>query len=513
MLFNSYELIFLFFPVFLIILLSLSNKSYLVKVSLLAVSSLIFYAFLGFNFIAIFVLSIVFNFAFGYLLSVLSYSDRAIIRKIIFIISILFNIVLLLYFKYDSLIFGLLTNGFNLNYNSANDHIPIGISFYTFTQIAFLVDVYNKNAHDRNFLSYSAFVSYFPHLISGPIIHHAQIIPQFRGGDFGVFCSKRWTIGSTIFVIGLAKKVLLADNLSILSDQVFAASDLSTFSLIDAWLGAVYYTFQLYFDFSAYTDMAIGASTIIGITLPDNFLSPYKSRDIITFWRTWHITLSTFLRNYIYIPLGGNRNGNFRRFTNLAATMLIGGIWHGANITFLVWGALHAFYLIVNHGWNAVSSRLRFRDVSAFSRTVLSFCAVGLTFAMVVIAWVFFRADTLAEALEITQRMFGLAGSDLGLTTRFGYVLSQTEQSTVFLDLIRWTGPVDFQLLGLSAFIVFLMPNTAQIANRLQNRLDSKTQHVNLDVVGVAAIGALGLAFVLSLLSFRADSPFLYFQF
>ena len=222
-------------------------------------------------------------------------------------------------------------------------------TFYTFTQIAFLVDTYQGKVKEYRFVHYLLFITYFPHLIAGPVLHHAEMMPQFERKESYRQSAANVAIGLSIFAIGLAKKVLIADNLSPHANFFFNQSDPQ--GLLVAWGGVLAYAFQLYFDFSGYSDMAIGISRIFGIRLPLNFDTPYRSASIVEFWRRWHISLSRFLRDYLYVALGGNRKGRVRRYVNLMLTMLLGGLWHGASWTFVIWGGLHGFYLVVNHGW------------------------------------------------------------------------------------------------------------------------------------------------------------------
>ena len=229
--------------------------------------------------------------------------------------------------------------------------LPLGISFFTFQQIAYLVDTYHGNNPEKNIVNYALLVSFFPHSIAGPLVQYKEISPQFEKVGLSV---ENIVIGGTIFIIGLFKKIIIADGLAPCANSVFdAASNGLIPSFAESWFGVICYTLQLYFDFSGYSDMAVGLAKIFNISFPLNFDSPYTSTSIIDFWRRWHITLSIFLRDYVYKPLGGNRDGLFMKHRNLLVTMLIGGLWHGANWTFIFWGGLHGFYLVVNHLWHA----------------------------------------------------------------------------------------------------------------------------------------------------------------
>src|SRR5262249_37293646 len=271
--------------------------------------------------------------------------------------------------------------------------LPLGISFFTFTQVAYLADVAYGHAYERNFAKYVLFVTYFPHLIAGPIMHHREMMPQFDTA-MPRLSSDRLAIGLTVFSIGLFKKVVIADFLATIADPVFAAAAKGAVSGADAWGGTLAYSLQIYFDFSGYCDMAIGMSYLFGIVLPFNFDAPYKAQSIAEFWHRWHITLSRFLRDYLYIPLGGNRHGEARRNWNLAVTMLIGGLWHGAGWTFVIWGGLHGLFLIVNHSWLKLTARVPM--LARASETIVYYAlSLALTQLCVALAWVFFRAESL----------------------------------------------------------------------------------------------------------------------
>jgi D-alanyl-lipoteichoic acid acyltransferase DltB (MBOAT superfamily) len=368
----------------------------------LLVASLIFYGFWQPSNLILLSASILFNYGIGILVS----DDRRrtpMCRRLILIAGLGVNLTVLAYYKYAIFLVGVASDVSGYAFYASPIMLPLGISFFTFTQIAFLVDSYRGEVKEYNFIHYALFVTYFPHLIAGPILHHREIMPQFAKQPMRMLSTQNIAIGLTIFVIGLFKKVVFADSLVQYVDPVFADHNPS---LIEAWAGALGYTLQIYFDFSGYSDMAIGLSRIFGIVLPLNFASPYKARSIIEFWRRWHMTLSRFLRDYLYFALGGNRRGIWRRYQNLMITMLLGGLWHGASWTFVAWGGLHGLYLVVNHLW---------RDLWDWRRDVLQTRSGGfwkrpLTFLCIVIAWVFFRANTFSDAWSILSGMAGLNG-------------------------------------------------------------------------------------------------------
>jgi alginate O-acetyltransferase complex protein AlgI len=403
MLFNSYSFIFLFLPVVLLGYFALGRRGDLAPVLWLALASLVFYAFSGAQFVPLLLASIAFNYGVGYLL--IARKLAPFVRSTVLTAGVAGDLAVLGIFKYA----GFFTANLNALFSTGlivNIVLPVGISFYTFTQIAFLVDAYRGNVARYALPHYALFVTYFPHLIAGPILHHRDMIPQFERAENKRPDPHLILCGLIIFAIGLFKKTCLADGIQPLVAQAFGPNA-PTFD--QAWIGVLAYTFQLYFDFSGYSDMAIGISLMFGIFLPLNFNSPYKATSIVDFWRRWHMTLSQFLRDYLYIPLGGNRHGRVLRYINLMITMLLGGLWHGAAWTFVVWGALHGVYLCINHAWShfgpkASPGLARLADVAG----------TALTFLAVVIAWVFFRAPDMATALSVLSKMADPSNIALG---------------------------------------------------------------------------------------------------
>ena len=277
-------------------------------------------------------------------------------KKSILIFGIVANLSLLGYFKYADFFI----ENFNIvaqtNINLFNLLLPLAISFFTFQQIAYLVDSYRQETKEYDFLNYALFVTFFPQLIAGPIVHHSEMMPQFANKWNAVKKYKNIALGLFIFSIGLFKKVVIADTFAVWASAGFDTA--TTLNLFEAWATSLSYTFQLYFDFSGYTDMAIGIALLFNIKLPINFNSPYKARNIQDFWRRWHITLSRFLRDYVYIPLGGNKISSFRTYSNLLATFVIGGLWHGAGWTFIFWGFLHGMALVIHRAWSNLGFKM-----------------------------------------------------------------------------------------------------------------------------------------------------------
>jgi alginate O-acetyltransferase complex protein AlgI len=399
MLFTQFEFLFIFLPLTFggYFLLARFVQAPVARLGWLAAASLVFYGYWDLHFVPIILISIIFNYVMGLLIA--RQADIK-ARGGLFAVAIIGNLGALAFYKYTN--FGIQI----LNALTASRHpslaivLPLGISFFTFTQIAYLADIYGGYPHERNLVKYGLFVTYFPHLVAGPILHHREMMPQFGSED-----------GLTILTIGLFKKSMVADSFGLIASPVFQAANSNHLHMIDAWGGALAYSLQIYFDFSGYSDMAIGISTLFGIKLPFNFDAPYKSQSIVEFWRRWHISLSRFLRDYLYIPLGGNRHGERSRNVNLAATMVLGGLWHGAGFTFILWGALHGLFLVINHRWTVLTQKH-----PALARLTGSawypLAALCLTQLAVVLAWIFFRADNPSAAIRVVRGMIGLSSPE-----------------------------------------------------------------------------------------------------
>ncbi|HWW73052.1 MAG TPA: MBOAT family O-acyltransferase [Duganella sp.] len=515
MLFNSFSFILLFLPITALGYFTLARRSQSMAAAWLAAASLFFYGWWSVEYIPLLLASIGFNYVVGRRIG----HGAGAAKSRWLALAVAANLLLLCYFKYaDFFISGVNAVG-GTNWPLWHVVLPIGISFYTFTQIAFLVDTYQGKVKEYRFLHYLLFITYFPHLIAGPVLHHAEMMPQFERRDSYRLSAANVAVGLSIFAIGLAKKVLIADNLSPHANFFFNQSDPQ--GLLVAWGGVLAYAFQLYFDFSGYSDMAIGISRLFGIRLPLNFDSPYKSVSIIDFWRRWHMTLSRFLRDYLYIPLGGGRCGTVRRYLNLMLTMLLGGLWHGAGWNFAVWGLLHGGYLMVNHAWAALAARLRLPTGSLAWRLA----SMALTFAAVCFAWVFFRATDFSRAMTIVGAMWGHGGIALPeplaahlhalqpLLDKLG-VTFYVGGGTRFVQTWLWV--------LVAAAICFLLPNTQQIMRRYEPALD-----YHAAAGGLRALPALPLAWLPNrrwavvvsvlmlacLLSLGRPAEFLYFQF
>lgn len=502
MLFNSYAFVFAFLPATLVIFLLLGASSrHRLATAWLVVASLFFYGWWNPTYLLLIIASMVVNFRLGSALADAT-GHRG---RLLLSLGIGANIALLGYYKYAN--FAVDNINLFLTHNIDLPHIvlPLAISFFTFQQIAYLVDAYRGEVREVSFLNYSLFVTFFPQLIAGPIVHHKEMMPQFVDG-FSRFRQSNLAIGLTIFTLGLFKKVVIADGIAEFSTPVFKAAAAGTpLTMLEAWFGALAYTFQLYFDFSGYSDMAIGLARLFGIRLPLNFFSPYKSHNIIQFWRRWHITLSRFLRDYLYIPLGGNRKGPLQRQLNLMTTMLLGGLWHGAGWTYVIWGGLHGVYLVGNHLWQRVCG-----TYPVLNRLLPRWVAYPLTFIAVVFAWVFFRAEDLGSALLISKAMFGL-GSALPVVD-----ISANWRDVLFAnDLFRKPEAV-LNWFIVCGFITWLLPNTQQLMAAYRPVIEL---HHRRSIIRLMWRPTISWAIVISLLalwalqSMNRISEFLYFQF
>jgi D-alanyl-lipoteichoic acid acyltransferase DltB (MBOAT superfamily) len=450
MLFSSYTFLFQFLPATVLAFAAARRHSPRAGILVLAGASLFFYGAWRPIYLLLLIASIAMNFSLG-----LRMTDPLSCRAV-GTFGVVINLAVLCYFKYTGFLLDTVSALSRIPFPFSSVVLPLGISFFTFQQIAYLVDIMRGAKVERDIVSYTLFVSFFPHLIAGPLVHHAEMIPQFKRGRTGrsAILAAR---GLGIFAAGLFKKVVIADNLAQFVSPVFAHLDSGGgVTMPWAWLATLAYTLQIYFDFSGYSDMAVGLALLFGIRLPVNFRSPYQAASIIEFWRRWHITLSRFLRDYLYISLGGNRLGEHRRYTNLMLTMLLGGLWHGAGWNFVVWGGLHGLYLSVNHLW-------RERWVGEAGHSALGLTAKGLswaiTFFAVVIAWVFFRANTMAGAWVMLSSLFGFeAGSSaytpLGILRLMDLPILVGEERLLLIG----TGAVT---MGLA--IALFLPNVPQI--------------------------------------------------
>jgi D-alanyl-lipoteichoic acid acyltransferase DltB (MBOAT superfamily) len=496
MLFNSTIFLFGFLPITVLLFFVLGRHSVRAARLWLAAASLFFYAWWNPPYLILLAISIVFNYGAGYLLQFRTRIPFSLPpAKLILITGLAFNLFFLGYFKYSAFFVENLNAAVGTDFVIRHVALPLAISFFTFQKIAYLVDSYLGKVKEGSFLNYVLFAAFFPQLIAGPIVHYSEIFPQFKKVETYRFHWGNFTDGLTLFLLGLAKKVVLADEFARYSDVVFnGAQTGAAISLVPAWVGAISYTLQLYFDFSGYSDMAIGLARIFNIELPLNFWSPYKSSSIIEFWRRWHMTLSRFLRDYVYIPLGGNRHGEPKRYRNLFLTMLVGGIWHGAGWTYVLWGALHGVALAANHLWDGMVGK-------KLSRMRLLGGHV-LTMAIVVCGWVIFRSPSLAAAGQLFQGMLNRNGAYLpeqllALAPVLRHAFAGLGQVPYLGDSTVMGSFEVFAMLALGSAIVFLYPNLYQMKRRTR-----------------LVLVAISFAFSMQKVLFAGSiSPFLYFQF
>jgi len=400
MLFNSYGYVFLFLPVVLAVYFLLSRRRLTIgSKAWLLFGSLVFYGWWNPVYLPLIVGSIVFNFVIGK--AILGQREKARFSsgRSLLVIGVLGNLALLGYFKYADFFISNINAVGHVTLPLLRVILPLGISFFTFTQIAFLVDTEKGKVKEYNALNYGLFVTFFPHLLAGPIIHHAEMMPQFDRLRNKVVDYRNVASGICLFFIGLFKKLVIADTFAVWATNGF--DTLNQLTVIQAWVASLSYTLQLYYDFSGYTDMALGSSLMFNIKLPINFNTPYRSLDIQEFWRRWHITLSRFMRDYVYIPLGGNRVAEWHILLNLMITFFVVGLWHGAGWTFVLWGCMHGAALVIHRLWKR----------SGFSMP--SWIAWFLTFNFINIGWVFFRAKTFGDALRVLGGMVGIDAAPL----------------------------------------------------------------------------------------------------
>jgi len=528
MLFNSYSFIFFFLPITLAGFFALGRVSATTAAAWLTAASLVFYGWWNPLFVILLLASVIFNYRMGLALAISDDDRWAGHRKLLLAAAIGTNLAVLGYFKYANFFLTTISTLSGSDIHGLTIILPLGISFFTFTQIAYLVDAFRGEVKEPRLIHYALFVTYFPHLIAGPVLHHKEMMPQFAEPRTYRLNWSDFAVGITIFFIGLFKKVVIADGIAPLVSVVFGNAATGEHpALFDAWGGALAYTMQLYFDFSGYSDMAIGLSRMFGVKLPLNFNSPYKSVNVIEFWRRWHMTLSRFLRDYLYIPLGGSRKGQVRRYESLMITMLLGGLWHGAAWNFVLWGGLHGLYLVINHGWRWMRSSFG-ADLSRSSR-MGRVGAQLLTFVAVVIGWVFFRAATSDAALRILGGMAGMNGVALPQAVAAHLGSLKPTLQAMGIEIMHGGGGQfvrTYLWLALLLPAVMFWPNTQEVMARFAPGLDPRTERSGAAAPAAVArlvalrwaptpLWALAMAAisVWGLLSLSHPSEFLYYQF
>lgn len=481
LLFNSYEFIFLFLPAAFAGFFLLGRFARQDWATLwLVAASFFFYGWWDIRYVPLLFASICFNYLMGKKI-------EAAHSKSLLAFAIAVNVALLGYFKYTDFFLGTLNAAFGSCFDLPHIVLPLGISFFTFTQTAYLVDVYRGEAKNKSFLLYLEFVTIFPHLIAGPIISYKEMLPQFMAKRTFSIHYDNIALGLTIFSLGLFKKVVIADKLALWANSVF--SHTATLTFLEAWIGAVSYTFQLYFDFSGYSEMAIGLGLLFNLRLPTNFNSPYQAQSIIDFWRRWHMTLGAWVRDYLYIPLGGNRQGEWAKMRNLFISMLIIGLWHGAGWTFVFWGAIHGVCLMVNHQWRRLKISLP------------KFMNITLTFVCVMLLWVFFRAENFASAWQVLVAMTDIGNTGLPTDGNYQHCLGSFAQYG--LGFANWSLPNSLPdiaaALGILAAMLLFLPNPLKLTEKFQPN--------NYWLILTAGL------LLYALLHLNSYSEFLYFQF
>lgn len=490
MLFNSYIFIFAFLPLCLLGYYILRRRSATAAKLWLIAFSLWFYGYFNIYYLAIMIASVLINYLFYRKI------DRENgQRKAYLICGIIINLGVLFYFKYFDFFLSNVNLIFKTDIPLKGILLPLGISFFTFQQISFLHDAYRGEMKDIGFVDYALFVTFFPQLIAGPIVSGDEMIPQFRGAGERKFDSTGFANGLLVFVLGLGKKVLIADTLA--GAVNYGYDNLASISATEAFLVMLFYTLQLYFDFSGYCDMAIGAGRMLGYEIAVNFNSPYKAGDIIEFWKRWHITLSRFFTKNIYIPMGGNRRGKGRMFFNLFIVFLLSGIWHGAGWNYILWGCMHGILYVITRA--VMLSR---KDKNVKKNAFVKAICVILTFAFVNVAWVFFRAENVTQALELFKVMFGGEWRVPGEAFAEFFNLGEFWYVMKILGLTNWAFSKYILMIIETLFalvIVFFAPNVHEIAG--------KTKY---SVFGGVLAGILLLWCIVSM---SGVSTFLYFNF
>jgi len=517
MVFNSYQFIFLFLPLAVVVFFLAGRISRNWAVGWLIAVSLLFYAWWRPINVLIIAPSVAINFFLARRLQLLNKRGSARAAKAVLLVGIAFNIAFLGYFKYSNFLVGAFNDAFGAQMFLARIILPLGISFITFQKIGFLVDVYSGRIESFSLQDYCLFVLFFPQLIAGPIVHYREMMPQFHRTSCR-FDPENLSVGLTLFAFGLFQKAFLADNLAQFVSPIYQqALSGGAISLVPAWIAAVGFTFQIYFDFSGYTDMALGIARLFGIRLPPNFNSPLRASSIIDFWLRWHMTLTRFLTAYIFNPLSlwltrrraaRRRQPGFAGLNKGAAafvellmlptllTMLISGIWHGAGYTFIIWGLLHGLFLIINHAWRQLGPNRR-RDKSSYER-VMQPVGFVITFLCVAASMVIFRSATLTSSAHLLQGMSGLHG--IGM------------KGSGFKMVVPW--------IVVAAFFAFICPNSLQILSKFEPALGWKLK----PQAGVAEKRfqwqpSLAWAIVVSvvatagILYLGGQSEFLYWQF
>lgn len=466
MVFSSTIFIFAFLPVVLLAYYILGKK---VRNYVLLLASLFFYAWGGVDYLKILIASIIINYIFGLLID--KVSDNTRLKKVILTIGVVLNLGILFYYKYYDFFVENTNLVFNTNFQLKYIALPIGISFFTFQGMSYIIDIYRKDGKvNKNPFAVALYISFFPQLVAGPIVKYKTVDDQIRNRKESI---EYFSYGINRFVMGLAKKVIIADILGAMADNIFNLY----YSGIDtptAWIGAICYTFQIYYDFSGYSDMAIGLGYMFGFKFMENFNYPYISKSITEFWRRWHISLSTWFKEYLYIPLGGNRRGNV--YLNLFVVFLVTGVWHGAAWTFVIWGLWHGLFILIER---AIRNKKWYINIPNIIKHII-------TMLIVILGWVLFRADNLEQAIGFIKTMFGF-NNPTPLTFEYIYFINK---KFIFWMVMATLGSMPF------------------VANKF-NKYNGRKSFEILATIGISILFVVSIIFVVN----STYSPFIYFQF
>ncbi len=511
MLFNSYSFILLFLPFSLLVFFSCNKKNF--SLVILLSCSLFFYAFSSLEYLSLILFSIFFNYMLAKQIIALQLTKK----KRLFYLGVLLNLLILGYFKYTNFIIININSFLDSKIDVKNIVLPLAISFFTFQQIAFLADALKNKINNLNFLRYALFITFFPQLIAGPIVRYNNIVPQFIKKKSNKFRHSNFLVGLLLFILGLSKKVLLADNLAPYVDIAFQSGEASnSIHSLDCLLASLSYSLQLYFDFSGYCDMAIGLAKMFNINLPLNFNSPYKALNIIDFWRRWHITLTKFLTEFIFMPLNlklsrkvlainkGIVNGNVVLYFSLIITFLVSGVWHGANWNFIFWGVVHGIFLAFNYFWSSCKKRL---GLSWLDKLFLykALCRI-FTFFCITFSFVFFRSDSLLSGFNFISSF---------------YVNLNNINSFADSMIFNYGGNIKFLFLFLlSIIIVNFFPNTQEISYAIAPKMNiykNETSNLKFSILNnykkVLIATFVVFLFYLNLSQLININEYIYFRF
>lgn len=487
MLFNSYIFMLVFFPLCLFGYFGLNHLGrYTLAQGFLLMMSLWFYGFFNPSYLAIILVSIVMNYGFTRLMGKTQSQG---LRKLEMIAAVLLNIGVLFYFKYYDFFLMNMNRFFHTDFTLHNILLPLGISFFTFQQVSYVVDAYRGEVQKYSFLQYASFVAYFPQLIAGPIVTHDELIPQFMDESKKHFNWNNFARGMFMFALGLGKKVLIADTFGAAANWGFG--NVQILDTTNALLTSLAYTIQIYFDFSGYCDMAIGIGQMMNLELPVNFDSPYKALTISDFWKRWHKTLTRFFTRYVYIPLGGSRKGELRTYLNVMIVYLVSGIWHGANYTFILWGILHGIFCVA-YRWK----KNWFDSLHPVMNWLLTFNFVNL-------AWVLFRADSIGDALVLFKAILRMEIGPISEQITDAFLLPELEY---FINRIPQLQ--HFQMYPNTLVLLFFGGAMALILGARNAR-----EHMLTFKPGLVNLLATSLLLLWCVLSFAGVSTFLYFNF